>query len=209
MTAPPDRPSGPHLAGEIEAWMQRHGVSANQFGLALGKEPGALERIRRASRPLPRTVARVRSFLAAHPVGMPPLGRAGEAEALKNTPEASGTACPAPSGAVSAAPSRCTAHASQTDRPMSPSENERIMERGHALAAALEAERAAMRAGPPLRLTPAEWVITTMFAGPGDLVGHLKRQWPDLWREVILAARAKGASPVVHVVECLRRGLEA
>ena len=79
------------------------------------------------------------------------------------------------------------------------------IERGQAQAAARRAELDAMRQG--AALTPGERMQRAWMAEPSDLVRHLKAVWPDLWDDVIAAAKREGVSPIEHLVDCVRRGV--
>ncbi|GEM_PF-5019888 len=67
-----ERPTGPELRAEIDAYRELTGMSAEDFGLHIGKGKTFVTMLRFTAQPRAATVDIVRTFIAAYPAGIGP-----------------------------------------------------------------------------------------------------------------------------------------
>ncbi len=58
-------------------------------------------------------------------------------------------------------------------------------------------------------LSLAERMASALVETPGDVIAAVKRQWPELWAQVMAEGRGRGVMPGVALMDVIARGLAA
>ncbi len=191
------RPTGAGLYREIRGYCISVNCTIEDFSRASGIASTTISSIRAALYPSPRTVDRVRGFIADNPGGI--AARTLPARGPKTTSRhgARAVALARETSIAPARPDPAAVAAAARESAMQPGARS-LAEKAPAYLNTLRRD-----------LTPAEQISTLCVATPGDTVGLVKQRWPDVWNRVVNAARDVGQAPGAMLVALIERGLDA
>lgn len=206
------RPTGPMLYSEVRSYCSRVRCTQAQFSRASGITEQTLVSIELADRPLPRTVERVRGFIAENPercpgaianraIGgwLPPAAPAkGRGASLVLRGE--GAAELERARAVSVAPARPSPTA------IAAAEAEAAAQRRSTVR--VGSQRMPVPHALPVDAAPAEVIATALVETPGDLIARVRSAWPELWAAVVKASRVNGEPAGATLMRVISLGLK-